>query len=164
MCADTDFGIGYIILVSYLSSDPFIVAYEQTDITFAEKAIFVGEFLIIQKSDWVSHAHSVLCFKIDFLSDTIIEYVDEVAGYNFEMNSLWINCISAKTMICTYGPGVEDTHGVRVLFTDSDYGMRAADFCWNHATVVHNMPLNEMNIHGFIPKSTFMGVVLTGME
>ncbi len=67
-------------------------------------------------------------------------------------------------MICTYEPGVEDTEGVRVLFTDSDYGLRAADFCWHHPTVVHNMPLSEMNIHGFIPKSTFMGVVMTGME
>jgi hypothetical protein len=88
--------MGYIILVSYLSSDPFIVAYEQTDITFAEKAIFEGDFLIIQKSDWVTHAHSVLAFYIDFNSDVIIEYVDEVVGYNFEEDQLWINCISAR--------------------------------------------------------------------
>ena len=156
--------MGYIVIVSYLSSDPFIVAYEQTDITFAEKAIFEGNFLIIQKSDWVTHAHSVIAFKIDFLSDVVIEYVDEVQGYNFEMDALWINSLSAREMICTYEPGVEDTEGVRVLFTDSDYGLRAADFCWHHPTVVHNMPLSEMNIHGFIPKSTFMGVVMTGME
>ena len=90
------------------------------------------------------------------VQNNVIVFIDEVSGYQYEQNLLDINCISAK-------PLLNNTEGVRVLFTDAQFGIRAADFSVGKKTIVHNMPLNGSNVPGFTPKSEFQGVIITGM-
>jgi hypothetical protein len=123
--------LGYIVLVSLLSSDPSVCYYESFDISSLDKAVFEGDYLVLQ------FYNSVAVYFVDFLADDKIVYVDEVNNYHFETTYMRMGDLSTASII-------SDDNGVfgaRVIFTDAKFGLRAADFQLGQATIKYNMPL-----------------------
>jgi len=106
---------GYIVIVSYLSSDPQVTISKQLDIWDPQTASFEGDYLIVQTGDNVIKA-----FFIDFLVLDDIKLVDEVSAYNFDQNVLEIGSVSTVKL--------NKTNTARVIFTDGKNGLKAVDF------------------------------------
>ena len=63
---------GYIIIVSYLSSDPVVALYHQVDIWDPQTASFEGEYLIVQTGD-----NNIKTFYVDLLATNMIVLIDQ---------------------------------------------------------------------------------------
>jgi hypothetical protein len=120
VCTDTKTSLGQIILTSYLSSDPVVVARVTTDIVNVERADLEEDFLIIHTKDNSTGVNTIACFSINLEYDPPVQFIDEVDGFTFRTDLLTIGTFDTIKL--------NSGDGIRVVFTDSTFGLRAADF------------------------------------
>jgi len=67
VCTDTAYTKGFIILVSYLSSSPYVLADPlQIDVINVKKAQFMDNFLIVLSDDYTTGVHTITAYLVDF--------------------------------------------------------------------------------------------------
>ncbi len=153
VCSNTANSLGYIVLVSLLSSDPAVVYHESFDISTVVKATFEGDYLVVQLYN------SVAVYYVDFLAEKKITYVDEVNNYHFETTYMRMGDMSSASITDD-----QNNTGARVVFTDAEFGLRAADFQLNVATIKYNMPLTTEQIPDLAGRSEWAGVAVTNIS